>query len=76
MTKKEFRKRLKEVGMPEYKYELVKATRIRSIDYPPNGHFRTFLGDSAVTSNTIGKKDDRVLKMFCRDADWGEICQY
>ena len=57
--------------MPEYKYEPVKATRIRSIDYPPNGHFRTFLGDSAVTSNTIEKNDygDKVLKMFCRDAD-------
>ena len=51
-----------------------KSNKIHRMDYPEE-HYRTFLGDSAVKTDTIGSENDRVLKMFCYDAEWGEMCQ-
>lgn len=55
----------------DYQYMPTKSKRIHSINYPEQGHYRTFLRHSEVNSDVIGSNEnaDRVLKMFRYDAD-------
>ena len=48
------------------KYKPIAYNPIRPLDCPD--HERTFLGDTAVKSNVIGKGNGKVLGMFCYDA--------
>lgn len=48
------------------RYKPITYNPIRPLDYPD--HKRTFLGDTAVTSNVIGAENDEILGMFCCDA--------
>lgn len=67
MTKEELKKSTERVQW-EYQYMPTNSNKIHRMDYPEE-HYRTFLGDSAVKTDTIGSENDRVLKMFCYDAD-------
>ena len=68
MTREELKEPSERVGHWEYKYMPTKSNKIHRMDYPEE-HYRTFLGDSAVKTDTIGSENDRVLKMFCYDAE-------
>lgn len=58
-------------GVFRRKYRPVDYNPIHPITIPD--HTTTFLGDTAVTSNEIGKDNDRLLGMFCYDADGREM---
>ena len=49
------------------KYTPSKHNPIRPIEYPE--HTTTFLGDTAVTTNTLGEKNKGISGFFCYDAD-------
>ena len=49
------------------KYKFVNYNPIRPIEYPD--HTTSLLGDTAVTSNIIGKDNEKILGMFCSDAN-------
>ena len=49
------------------KYIPVKHNPIRPLEYPE--HSTTFFGDTAVKTNIIGKENECILGLFCRDAD-------
>lgn len=57
---KENEKRFKRKNKP------ITYNPIRPLDCPD--HERSFLGDTAVTSNVIGEENDEILGMFCCDA--------
>lgn len=58
---------------PEFKEKIKCKVPIRPIIYPD--HVHTILGDSAVTSNIIGKDNKKILGLFCYDADkYDEEC--